>query len=245
MMQPSENPAQPSDYRAALFRAGVKKGAPTLFGVTAWGLVMGVAMAKSQLSLVQALAMSLLVYAGSAQLASLPLIAAHAPIWVIFATAMVVNLRFMVFSILLSPHFRHLRWYKRVFLGFMSGDLTVALFMLRFPSEKRAVGKVSYLTGLVYPNWLAWQVGSITGILIGSQIPPEWGFSFAGTVGLMCVTIPLIINRAALFGVVVASTVAVLAYGWPYKLGLMAALLLGMLSAMALEEWQDYRKQAG
>lgn len=76
---------------------GFKTGLPTLFGIAAWGLVVGIAMVKSGLSVPQSLGMTLLVFAGSAQLASLPLIAAQAPIWVIFATALVVNLRFVIF----------------------------------------------------------------------------------------------------------------------------------------------------
>ena len=228
------------DYDDSLFRAGVKMGAPTLIGMLAWGMVIGVAMVKSHLSVPQALCMSLLVFAGSAQLAALPLIAAHAPIWVIFVTALVVNLRFLVFAILLAPQFTHLRWPRRMLLGFLAGDLTVALFMVRFPTERAAKGKVSYLAGLLYPNWLVWQIGSALGVLLGSRIPPEWGFSFAGTLGLICVTIPLIINRAALCGVLVSSAVALLAYGLPYKLGLLAAVIAGMLTAMAIEEWQEY-----
>jgi predicted branched-subunit amino acid permease len=57
---------------------------PTLFGIGAWGMVVGVAMVKSGLTVAQASGMTLVVFAGSAQLASLPLIAAGAPIWVIF-----------------------------------------------------------------------------------------------------------------------------------------------------------------
>lgn len=244
-MDQRNNAGKFPDYDDSLFRAGVKMGAPTLIGMLAWGMVIGVAMVKSHLSLPQALCMSLFVFAGSAQLAALPLIAAHTPIWIIFVTALVVNLRFLVFAILLAPQFVHLRWPKRMLLGFLAGDLTVALFMVRFPTERPATGKVSYLKGLLYPNWLVWQIGSMLGVLLGSKIPPEWGFSFAGTLGLICVTIPLIINRAALVGVIVASVVALLAYAWPYKLGLLAAVISGMLSAMAIEEWQDYRQARG
>ena len=55
--------------------------AGTSLGIGAWGLVTGMVMTKSGLSLGLALAMTLLVFAGSAQLASLPLIMAGAPIW--------------------------------------------------------------------------------------------------------------------------------------------------------------------
>jgi predicted branched-subunit amino acid permease len=88
----------------------------------------------------------------------------------------------------------------------------------------------------MYPNWGAWQVGSIAGIFLGSTVPTEWGLGFAGTLAIICVMIPLMIGRPALCGVVVAGVVSVLAAALPYKLGLLLAVLVGMLTAMAVEE---------
>lgn len=226
----------------AAWREGFKTGLPSLFGIGAWGLVVGIAMVKSGLTAAQAVGMTLLVFAGSAQLASLPLIAAAAPIWVIFATALVVNLRFVIFSALLGPHFAHLPWRQRFLLGYVSGDLTVAMFLQRYPTAERVAGKLSYLKGLMYPNWFAWQIGSLTGIFLGSAIPTEWGLGFAGTLAILCIMVPLIINNAALCGVVVAIVVSVLAYGLPYKLGLLLAVLLGMVTSMIVEESFAKRK---
>lgn len=242
-LQAPAAPLRPDDHDDAAWRAGLKMGLPTLFGIGAWGLVVGVAMVKTGLSVPQALAMTLLVFAGSAQLASLPLIAANAPIWVVFATALVVNLRFVIFSVLLAPHFAHLPWRKRFLLGYVSGDMSVALFLQRYPREDPAPGKLSYLKGLLYPNWAAWQVGSVAGVLLGTAVPAEWGLGFAGTLAIVCITVPLIINSAALCGVLVASVTAVLAYGLPYKLGLLAAVMLGMASAMLVEEALEKRNK--
>jgi predicted branched-subunit amino acid permease len=47
--------------------------------------------------------------------------------------------------------------------------------------------------------------------------------------------VPLVANRAALCGVLVAGTVAVAANGLPYKLGLLLAVLVGMAAAMAAQ----------
>ncbi|MES2152113.1 MAG: AzlC family ABC transporter permease [Pseudomonadota bacterium] len=234
---------RPADQDEAVWREGFKTGIPTLFGIGAWGLVVGIAMVKTGLSVPQALAMTLIVFAGSAQLASLPLIAANAPIWVIFLTALVVNLRFVIFSALLAPHFAHLPWKKRFLLGYVAGDMTVALFLQRYPSEAPALGKLSYLKGLLYPNWAAWQIGSIAGIFLGSAVPAEWGLGFAGTLAIVCIMVPLTVNRAALCGVAVASATAVLAYGLPYKLGLLAAVVAGMLVAMVVEETLEKRRE--
>ncbi len=232
---------RPPDEDPALWREGCRVGTPTLFGIGAWGIVVGIAMVKSGLTVGQALGMTVLVFAGSAQLAALPLIAANAPVWVVFATALVVNLRFLIFSALLAPHFAHLPWRQRLALGYTAGDLTVALFLQRFPSEAPARGKVSYLKGLLYPNWVAWQVGSAAGVFLGSAVPPQWGLGFAGTLAIICIMVPLAASRAAACGVLVAGATAVLAVGLPYKLGLLAAVLVGMLSAMAvqqlLEKW--------
>ncbi len=227
------------------WRAGVKTGMPSLFGIGAWGLVVGIAMVKSGLTIPQALGMTLVVFAGSAQLAALPLIAANAPIWVIFVTALVVNLRFVIFSALLAPHFAHLPWRQRLLLGYVSGDISVALFLQKFPSEAPQIGKLSYLKGLLYPNWASWQIGSIAGIFLGSAVPAEWNLSFAGTLAIICVMIPLMAGRPALCGVLVAGAVSVLAHDLPYKLGLLAAVLIGMLTAMVIEEtaekWRSKR----
>jgi predicted branched-subunit amino acid permease len=237
---PAANGADQPDRGA--WREGFLAGVPTLFGIGAWGLVVGIAMVKTGLSVPQALGMTLLVFAGSAQLASLPLIAAGAPIWVIFATALVVNLRFVIFSALLAPHFAHLPWKQRFALGYVSGDVTVAMFLQRYPSEAPVPGKLSYLKGLMYPNWGAWQVGSIAGIFLGSAVPPEWALGFAGTLAIICITVPLVVSHAALCGVLVSGVVAVLAYDLPYKLGLLAAVLVGMLCAMVVEETLEKRK---
>jgi predicted branched-subunit amino acid permease len=220
----------------ASWREGLRSGIPTLFGIGAWGLVVGVAMVKSGLTVPQALGMTLMAFAGSAQLASLPLIAAGAPIWVIFLTAIAVNLRFVIFSVLLAPHFAGLPWRQRFLLGYCSGDMTAALFLQRYPSEAPVAGKVSYLKGLMYPNWAAWQIGSIAGVLLGSTVPAEWGLGFAGTLAIICIMVPLTASRPAVCGVIVAGAVAVAGVGLPYKLGLLAAVVLGMLTAMAAEE---------
>ncbi|MFZ6815445.1 AzlC family ABC transporter permease [Undibacterium sp. Rencai35W] len=233
------------------FREGLKVGMPSLFGIGAWGLVVGVAMIKAGLSVPQAFGMTFMVFAGSAQLASLPLIAAHAPAWVIFATALVVNLRFVIFSAILAPHFAHLPWRTRAYLGYFSGDISVALFIQRFPGSGHEKGKLPYLKGLIIPNWASWQVGSVVGILLGSQVPMSWGLGFAGTLAILCIMLPLVMNKAAMVGVVVAGTVALLLVDFPYKLGLLVAVVLGMGAAMAAEEWLEAHgknasaKQAG
>ena len=221
------------------YREGVRVSYPTWFGIAAWGLVVGVAMIKSHLTIIQALGMTLLVFAGSAQLAALPLIVLNAPLAVIFLTGMVVNLRFVIFSALLAPHFSHLPWHKRAMLGFITGDVSVALFVQRFPDETPQAGKLGFLKGLLIPNWFAWQIGSVIGIFLGSQIPAQWGVGFAGTLAILCIMLPMVRNPAAVIGVTVAGLIGLFTYTWPYKLGMLLAIVVGMGCSMGWDERRE------
>lgn len=207
-------------------------------GIFAWGMVTGMAMIKSGLTLWQALGMTFIVFAGSAQLASLPLIAANVPILMVFATALVVNLRFVIFSAAIAPHFAHLPWTRRLWHAYFCADITMGLFPQRFPASTSAQpdGKISFYNGIGYPNWLTWQSGSVIGIFLAEKIPPAWEVGFAGTLALLTIMVTLTVNRAALAGVVVAGATAVIAAGLPYRLGLILGLVAGMVAAMIVDK---------
>lgn len=227
----------PAELERREFRKGQKDIAGALPGIFAWSIVTAMAMVKTGLTTSQALGMTFIVFAGSAQLAALPLIAAGAPVMVVFATALVVNLRFVIFAAGTGPHFAHLPWWRRLVFGYINGDLTMANFPVRFPhstvNDQR--GKVGYFTGCSYTNWWTWQIGAVIGILAAGQIPESWNIGFAGNLALLGMMIPLITNMPGVAGVLVASAVAVIFHDWPFKLGMLTGVVLGVVVAMALE----------
>ena len=159
----------PSVYRHAEFRNGVRDMAPLAPGIGAWGLMTGVAMVKSGMSVIEALAMTFFVYAGSSQLASIPLIVAGAPIWVILATGFCVNLRFVVFSLHLRPYLMHMPRWRRLINGYLTADLSYAMFTRRFaePALEQAdqQAQQAYLAGNYGITWCAWMGMSVAGIV--------------------------------------------------------------------------------
>ena len=100
----------------------------------------------------------------------------------------------------------------------------------------KPAGKQGYFGGLAVSSWLAWQIGSLTGIFLAQQIPASWGIGFAGSLALLAIAIPLVRNRPTIVGVVVACTVAVATVQWPYRLGLVSAMLLGIVAAVFAEQ---------
>ena len=112
------------NFRHPEFKVGMRTMLPQVAGFAAWGLMTGVAMVKSGLSVFESVAMTLLVFAGSAQLTAIPLIVAAAPLWVILAAAFCVNLRFTVFSLHLRDYLMHLPLSQRLITGYLTTDVS-------------------------------------------------------------------------------------------------------------------------
>ena len=229
----------PSNFRHPAFREGALDMAPLAAGVSAWGLMTGVAMVKSGMSVAEALAMTFLVYAGSSQLAAIPLIVAGAPIWVILATGFCVNLRFVVFSLHLRPYLMHLPRWRRLVNGYLTADLTYALFTRRFPTPGETPPQrreqEAYLAGNYGVTWCSWMGASVVGIVLANLIPSAWGLGFAGVLCLIGILASLANTPTRLLAAVVAGVAAVAAYAWPLKLNIVAAIATAVLAGFWLE----------
>jgi predicted branched-subunit amino acid permease len=208
----------------------------TAMGIAAWGLITGVAMANSGMGLPLAVMMSLLVFAGSAQLAVLPLISSGAPIWVVWATALCVNLRFVIFSAQWRPYLMHLSRGQRLRIGYFTADLNHVLFMHRFPERQPAPEQLPYFWGGVATNWLAWQVPSLLGIFMADSIPLQWGLGFAGTLALLGIAASLLADRATAVAGAVAGCAAVAAYALPLKLNIVVAIAAAVAMALIIDQ---------
>src|SRR3954469_19633921 len=101
-----------SDTNRRAFLQGARASFPAVLATFSWGLVTGVAMTKSVLTVPQALDMPFEVCAGCPQLAGLPRFVAKLPLWTVLLTAAMVNLRFVIFSAGLAPHFSYLPMWR-------------------------------------------------------------------------------------------------------------------------------------
>jgi predicted branched-subunit amino acid permease len=225
------------------YRAGLRDMAGVSLGIAAWGLVTGVAMVKGGLPVWMALAMTFTVFAGSAQLAVVPLMVLGAPMWVVWATAFCVNLRFVIFSAQWRPYFMRFPLKLRLAFGYVAGDINYVLFMKRHPEPpadgEAPQGQIEYFCGSVTANYLAWQVPSVIGILLANAVPTHWGLGFAGTLALLGLTYALVSDRATLLAAVVAGAAAVAAFALPFKLYIVVAIAAAVCVGLLIDGGGD------
>lgn len=225
------------------YREGVKAMTPLAAAVAVWGVVTGVAMVNAGLTIPAALLMTFTVFAGSAQLAVMPLLATGAPLPIVWVTALLVNLRFVIFAAASRRSFMHLPWRQRLLASYLNGDLGFALFSRRFAGADQHGNpeQWGYFYGVAFVNWGVWQAGSVVGFLIGGLLPTDWGFELAAYLALMAVLIPMVQRFPAIAGVVSTAAVAVLAVRLPLRLGLLLAVLVGVTVALVGEALRDRR----
>jgi predicted branched-subunit amino acid permease len=223
----------PPVWRHPEFARGAREMRDIALGIGAWGLVAGIAMAKSGLGAAVAIAMSLCVFAGSAQLAALPLMVQGAPLWVIWATAFCVNLRFVIFSAGWRPYFESLSRPRRLLLAYFTVDFTYIAFMRRFPKPAAMSDQVAYVAGNATVSWVSWQAMTILGVVLADVIPSRWGLGFAGSLALLGITATLLVDRGTWIAAAVAACAAFAAFALPFHLnivvGIAAAMAVGVL----------------
>lgn len=222
-------------------REGFKLMLPMSIGLVPWALVTGVAMRSIGLSAVEAMGMNLIVYAGTAQLGTLPLIAAGAPLWLIFVTAMVLNLRFIIFSAAIAPAFHGQGWARRIASSYLLVDGIFILCSERlFKSDDPHWRWGFYVVPAMW-CWLVWQTGALVGVLGAGAIPKDWSLEFMTTIALMVMLAPMAKERTMLVAAAAGGLGAVALRGLPLRLGLIAGIAVGIAAGFAAEHWNRKR----
>lgn len=118
------------------FRFGVQGMIPIMAGVAPFGFIYGAAAANAGIDLLGASAMSILVFAGAAQLVAIQLLTEHAPIFIISMTGIIINLRFMMYSASIAPHLKSASILNKIIMSYVLTDQNYAISIAAFNEKK-------------------------------------------------------------------------------------------------------------
>ena len=224
------------DVRAAYWQ-GFRDGAPFFLVVTPFALLFGVVATEAGLSVVEALSFSVVVIAGAAQFTALQLLVDQAPVFVVLASALAVNLRMAMYSASLTPHLGRAPLWQRMLIAYFLVDQSYACSIMAFEKHRgwSVAQKVAYFFGVVTPICPMWYVMTLVGAVIGNAIPPEFGLDFAVPITFIALIAPMLRTWAHRFAAL-TSVLLALGFAWlPYNLGLMVAGLGGMIVGAQVE----------
>ncbi|HRJ70157.1 MAG TPA: AzlC family ABC transporter permease, partial [Beijerinckiaceae bacterium] len=158
-------------------RRGMIRSVPLLPGIFVYGAAFGMLAREANLEIWQAAAMSLVVFSGSAQLATLLLLTTGAGLLMIMATIMIVNARYLLYGAALRPWLGGLPARKAYPTLFFMGD---ANWVMAMQANADGENDAGYLFGSGLIMAAPWLLGTIAGGALGVLItnPAVLGLDF-------------------------------------------------------------------
>ena len=218
------------------FWSGVRDESPILLGVVPFGLLFGALAVSAHLSTLAAQAMSSIIFAGSAQFIAAQLVGTGTSGLVIIMVVFVVNLRHALYSASVAPHLKNLKAGWKLLLSYLLTDEAYAVTITHYNREGDSENRHWYFLGAGLMLWSSWQVSTAVGIFVGTQIPAGWPLGFILPLTFIALVVPALKDRAGVAAALVAGLVGLLAFGLPFKTGLLLAALTGILTGLLVEE---------
>lgn len=217
------------------FWNGVRDETPILLGVAPFGLIFGALAVNARIDVTAAQAMSSIIFAGSSQFIASQMMGTGASGLVIILVVFVVNLRHALYSASVAPHVRHLPPGWKFLLAYLLTDEAYAVTITHYNQGGDPANKHWYFLGAGLTLWTVWQVSTATGIFIGAQLPQDWSLGFVLPLTFIALVVPALKDKASVAAAVIAALVGVLTFGFPFKTGLLAAAIIGILTGLLME----------
>ena len=228
--------ASPSVSTRALARAGVRDMTPMVLGIVPFGLALGAMIGSSELDPWAALASAPLILAGAAQLTTLQMLEAGSNPVVIVASALLINLRILLYSASLAPWFSGARLRLRLLLATSVIDQTHFVAVPRFErGDLGRRGRVAYYAGASV--WLvsAWLASQAVAIVLGAELPASARLDMAAPLALTGLLAKSVGTRPSALAAVIGLIVVTLGAGLPFHSATLVATVIGITVAVFSE----------
>jgi 4-azaleucine resistance transporter AzlC len=204
---------------------GFRAMAPLWLGVIPFALAYAVTARDAGLSVLETQALSLLVFAGSAQFSAAGLFGAGAGGVEIVLTTFLLNVRHVLYGLSLGRRMKLAPRQRPVAAYFLTDE---AFGVVAAASDRR----FSFLLGAELSLFLTWNLATFGGALLGDAIPDpaELGVDLIFPLAFLALLVPLLRTRIELAVAVVSGALAyVLARELPGGLPILVTGVLGSL----------------
>lgn len=237
---PTPSPAAaPTVTAARSALLGLTAALPMLLGVFPFGMVTGALAIEAGMTLLEAVGMSVFVFAGAGQAAALGLLVGGAPVWVAVAGSVVVNLRFVMYSAAIAPIFRPLPAGWKLLYAYLLTDQGYLLSVHHYQRQGFPLHQGVYYASLSAAMWVAWIAGTALGAAFGTMLSTGDWLDFVIPLIFTSLLMPSLRGRAAVAAAVTSAVVAILGYRLPLNLGMLAAALAGIAAGLVVGRGKD------
>lgn len=219
------------------YRMGVIDGAPFLLIIIPFSILFGVVATEAGLPVLQVLSFSVAVIAGAAQFTAVSLLSEHAPVLMVIAASLAVNLRMAMYSASLAPWLGRAPLWKRALVAYFLIDQVYTASILRFEQNPdwSLSQRLGYFAGAATLPCALWYVFTVVGAVAGEAIPEAFALDFAVPICFIAMVAPMLRSLAHVAAAVTSVVAALALAGLPAGSGLLLAALLAMMVGAEIE----------
>ncbi|HVM12972.1 MAG TPA: AzlC family ABC transporter permease [Egibacteraceae bacterium] len=214
---------------------------PLLVGIVPFGIVAGVTGVENGASPAEAIAFSLLAFAIASQIAAFELLGSGAPLAVVIGTGVMINLRFVMYSASLAPYLVGEPTRRRLLGAYLLTDHAYAVALGRYAERPPPRSRAAYYLGAAIAFWLACQVATVAGALLGTRVPEQVPLEVVAPLTFLALLVPTMVDRPGVTAAVVGAAVATAAYDAPGGLGMLTGALIGAVAGAAVSRRNSAR----
>jgi predicted branched-subunit amino acid permease len=208
-----------------------------IVSASAFGFVFGLSAAqRGHYSLVEAIAMSTILFAGAAQFAGVSLVAAGTPWPAIVLLTGLLNVRHLLYSAALAPWFVKVPRAERIVAAHLLTDEAFALSLAHF----RRLGRIDlggYWMAAIVSTFIPWNLATIAGFLGGQLIdsPEKYGIDVVFPAAMAGLAVGLVTGRREIVAIAAGIAISlVVAIAWDPRIAVVVGGLVGPLAGLAL-----------
>lgn len=207
-----------------------------------WGILCGTLAIEAGLNSLQAQLMSLLMFAGAAQLSGIAILGAGGSWLSLINSTSMINVRYLLYSAVFKEEIIKLPLYKRLLFAFILNDFMFAVAQAEQLKSGRFDYAYSVTAGLVF--YIIWNLATFVGIFLASLLNNinSLGFDFAIAATFIAMILPMIKTKALLIGIIVSAIVAYMFAYFDISNGLIFSALIGMTIGAMFSKWGNDNK---
>ena len=203
---------------------------PLAIACIPWGVLTGALCVQAGLSPLQGQVMSLIVFAGAAQLSALTMIGSGVGLIPILGSTMVISSRHLLYSMLFRTYVAQMSLWQRIRMAFVLTDEMFAVSEADTRREQRFCERYALWSGFTF--YILWNISTAAGIFAADRINDidELGLEFAIAATFIAMTFDQIRRFPVLVTVMVSGVSAVLLHSVIPDAAILVSALLGMLA---------------
>jgi len=217
-----------------IFLDGILAVSSLTIPVIPFGIIYGVIGIEMGFTPLMTFAISLIIFAGSSQIAFTQLFFSGASSLVVIGSVVAINSRHLLYGAVLSQYLNKLNLGWRILLSYLMTDQAFRVSSFYLKKNKNKFNSHYHLLGSGFTLWFLWQISTLIGIFLGNIVPEKLALEFTIPLTFLALIVSELRKIDHLIVIVVSGITSLIIYNIPYKIYVIVSAFIALVIAYFL-----------